>query len=105
MKILYLDQNHIQDTCEELGELKCFLSSDLGNNLLPCSLLLVISKLQFFCQLRLHKTNLHEIPVQICEYLHHVELVGLSHNNLKCLPKETVNLTKLQEIYLQKKQI
>ncbi|KAM7107876.1 LOW QUALITY PROTEIN: leucine-rich repeat and IQ domain-containing protein 4 [Ciconia maguari] len=97
-KALYLDQNHIQDICEEPGELKCLLSLDLSNNPLSCSLLPVISKLQSLRQLRLYK-NLHEIPVQICEYLHHVELLGLS-DSLKCLPKEIVNLTK--EIYLQK---
>ncbi|KAM6064415.1 leucine-rich repeat and IQ domain-containing protein 4 isoform 2-T2 [Theristicus caerulescens] len=102
MKVLYFDQNHIQDVCEELGELKCLLSLDLSNNPLSCSSLPVISKLQSLRQLRLYKTNLHEIPVQICEYLHHVELLGLSDNNLKCLPKEIVNLTKLKEIYLQK---
>ncbi|GAB0193743.1 leucine-rich repeat and IQ domain-containing protein 4 [Grus japonensis] len=102
MKILYLDQNHIQDICEELGELKCLLSLDLSNNPLSCSSLPVISKLQSLRQLRLYKTNLHEIPAQICKYLHHVELLGLSDNNLQCLPKETVNLTKLKEIYLQK---
>lgn len=102
MKVLYLDQNHIQDICEELGDLKCLLSLDLSNNPLSCSSLTVISKLQSLRQLRLYKTNLHEISVQICEYLHCVELLGLSDNNLKCLPKEIVNLTKLKEIYLQK---
>lgn len=61
-----------------------------------------LSKLQSLRQLWLYKTNLHETPVQNCEYLHHVELLGLSDNNLKCLPKEIVNLPKLKEIYLQK---
>ncbi|XP_064373242.1 leucine-rich repeat and IQ domain-containing protein 4 [Dromaius novaehollandiae] len=102
MRVLYLDQNHIQDICEELGELKCLRSLDLSNNPLSYSSLPVISKLQALRQLRLYKVNLHEIPVQICKYLHHVELLGLSDNNLKCLPKELVNLTQLREIYLQK---
>ncbi|KAM9279224.1 LOW QUALITY PROTEIN: leucine-rich repeat and IQ domain-containing protein 4 [Morus bassanus] len=101
LKVLYLGQNHIQAICEA-GELKCLLSLDLSNNPLSCSSLPVISKLPSLCQLRLCKTNLHKIPVQICEYLHHVELLGLSDTNLKCLPKETVNLTKFKEIYLQK---
>ncbi|KAM6326317.1 LOW QUALITY PROTEIN: leucine-rich repeat and IQ domain-containing protein 4 [Podargus strigoides] len=102
MKVLYLDQNHTQDMYKELGELKCLLSSDLSKNPLSCSLLPVTSKLQSLCQLRLYKTNLHEIPAQICEHLHHVELFGLSDNNLKCLLKGIVNLTKLKEIYFQK---
>ncbi|KAM6127507.1 LOW QUALITY PROTEIN: leucine-rich repeat and IQ domain-containing protein 4 [Phoenicopterus ruber ruber] len=102
MKVLYLDQNHIQDICEEQGELKCLLSLDLSNNPLSCSSLPVICNLQSLRQLRLNETNLHRIPLQICEYLHHVELLGLSDNNLKCLPKEIANLTKLKEIYLQK---
>ncbi|KAM9231073.1 LOW QUALITY PROTEIN: leucine-rich repeat and IQ domain-containing protein 4 [Leptosomus discolor] len=101
VKILYLDQNHIEDIREDLGELQCPLSSDLSNNALSCSSLPVISKLQSLQQLRLYKTNSHEIPV-ICEYLTHVELLGLADNHLKCLPKEIVNLTKLKEIYLQK---
>uniref|UniRef100_A0A8C0F6G5 Uncharacterized protein n=1 Tax=Bubo bubo TaxID=30461 RepID=A0A8C0F6G5_BUBBB len=101
MKVL-LDQNDILDICEELGELKCLLSLDLSNKPLSFSLLPVISKLESLCQLRLYKTNLQQIPVQIWEYFHHVELLGLSDNNLKCLPKEIVNLTKLKEIFLQK---
>ncbi|KAM9615568.1 LOW QUALITY PROTEIN: leucine-rich repeat and IQ domain-containing protein 4 [Morphnus guianensis] len=101
MKILYLDQNYIRGIREELGELKCLLSLNLSNNPLSCSLLPVISKLQPLRQL-VYKTNLHEIPAQVCEYLHHVELLGLSDNYFKCLPKETVNLQKLKEIYLQK---
>ncbi|KAM6356948.1 LOW QUALITY PROTEIN: leucine-rich repeat and IQ domain-containing protein 4 [Alca torda] len=101
MKVLCLDQNHIQDICEELGKLKYLLSLD-SNNPLSCSSLPATSKLRSLHQLWLYKTNLHEIPVQNCEYRHHVELPGLSANNLKCLPKEIVNLTKPKEIYLQK---
>ncbi|KAM9274805.1 LOW QUALITY PROTEIN: leucine-rich repeat and IQ domain-containing protein 4 [Cariama cristata] len=84
------------------GEVKCLLNLDLSNNPFSCSSLPVVSKLQSLRQLRLYKTNLCEIPVQICGYLHHVKVLGLSDNNLKCLPKEIVNLTKLKEIYLQK---
>ncbi|KAM9007358.1 LOW QUALITY PROTEIN: leucine-rich repeat and IQ domain-containing protein 4 [Ara ararauna] len=103
MKVPYLDQNHIEDICKELGEMKSPLSLDLSNN--P---LLVCSKLQSLCQLRLYKTNLHEIPVQICGYLYHIGLLGLSDNHLQCLPKDRVNLKKkkkkkkIKEIYLQK---
>ncbi|KAM6389142.1 LOW QUALITY PROTEIN: leucine-rich repeat and IQ domain-containing protein 4 [Pluvialis apricaria] len=101
MKVLYLGQNHIQDICEELGKLKYLLSLDFSNSPLSCSSLPVISKLRSLRQLRLYKTHL-KIPVQTCEHLHHVEPLGLSDNNLKCLPKEIVNLTKLKELYLQK---
>ncbi|KAM6414172.1 LOW QUALITY PROTEIN: leucine-rich repeat and IQ domain-containing protein 4 [Rhynochetos jubatus] len=94
MKLLCLDQNHQQDICEELRELKCLLSLDLNNNSLSRSSLPVISNSQALCQLRL---NLHEIPVQTCEYLPHVELLGLSDNNFKGL-QEIVNLTKLKGI-------
>lgn len=96
MKVLYLGQNHIQDICKELRKLKYLLNLDLSSNLLSCSWLPVISKLQSLRQLRLYKTNLHKIPVQICERLHHVELLGLFDNNLKCLPKKIVNLKKTQ---------
>ncbi|KAM4659656.1 LOW QUALITY PROTEIN: leucine-rich repeat and IQ domain-containing protein 4 [Amazona ochrocephala] len=102
MKVLYLDQNHIQE-CKELGEMKSPLSLDLSNN--PLSV--VCSKLQSLCQRRLYK-NLHEIPVQICGYLYHIELLGLSDSHLQCLPKDKVNLKKkkrkekIKEIYLQK---
>lgn len=101
MKVLYLDHNHIRDVCEELGMLKNILSLDLSNNPLSYSSLLVISSLQSLHQLRLYQINLYEIPVQICKYLHLIELLGLSDNNLQCLPKEIVNLKKLKEIYLR----
>ncbi|NXL48031.1 LRIQ4 protein, partial [Podilymbus podiceps] len=102
MKGLYLDQNHIRDISKEQGERKRLPSLDLSNNPLFCSSLPDTSKLQWLRQSRFNKTNLREIPEQICEYLHHVELLGLSDNDLKCLPKEIVYLTKLKEIYLQK---
>uniref|UniRef100_A0A7M4EQ69 Leucine rich repeats and IQ motif containing 4 n=1 Tax=Crocodylus porosus TaxID=8502 RepID=A0A7M4EQ69_CROPO len=102
VKVLYLNKNNIQAICEELGELKCLQSLDLSSNPLSHNSLHVISKLQALRQLRLYDVNLDEFPVQICKCLHHVELLGLSGNQLRCLPKEIVNLRKLREIYLQK---
>uniref|UniRef100_A0A8C3RN79 Uncharacterized protein n=1 Tax=Chelydra serpentina TaxID=8475 RepID=A0A8C3RN79_CHESE len=102
VKVLYLNKNYIHDICEEFGELKYLQSLDLSSNPLSYSSLHIISKLQALRQLRLYDVNLDEFPVEICKCLHHVELLGLSGNNLRYLPKEIVNLRKLKEIYLQK---
>uniref|UniRef100_A0A670Z5L1 Uncharacterized protein n=1 Tax=Pseudonaja textilis TaxID=8673 RepID=A0A670Z5L1_PSETE len=85
----------------ELGELKSLRSLDLSGNLLPYSSLTVISKIRSLTHLRFYDLNLDAFPLEICKHLHHLKLLGLSNNNLKCLPKEIVNFTKLQELYLK----
>lgn len=101
VKILYLNKNKLSKLCPELGNLSNLEGLDLSDNPLLSSSLQVLSCNRKLRELRLYNIHLREIPIVICKSLHHLELLGLSRNHLKSLPKETVNQTKLREIYLK----
>ncbi|XP_057612721.1 leucine-rich repeat and IQ domain-containing protein 4 [Chionomys nivalis] len=104
VKVLYLHKNKLQGLSPELGFLSSLESLDLSGNPLLYSSLRVLSCLRTLRELRLYQTGLREVPSVICKSLHHLELLGLSGNNLKSLPKEIVNQSKLKEIYLKHNQ-
>ncbi|KAK4819306.1 LOW QUALITY PROTEIN: hypothetical protein QYF61_000646 [Mycteria americana] len=122
-----LDQNHVQDICEEPGELKCLLSLDLSNNPFSCSLLPVISKLQSLCQLRLYKktctksqcrsvnasimlnclafltmsqkNRFENFPKELC-HIANLEIIDLEQNLFSLIPEEVGFLTNLVKLFL-----
>lgn len=105
VRILYLNRNKLSELCPELGKLGSLEGLDLSHNPLLSSSLPVLSGLRRLRELRLYHTGLAEIPIVICKFLHHLELLGLSGNHLRSLPKELVNQTKLREIYLKQNQL
>ncbi|XP_078420746.1 uncharacterized protein LOC144694284 [Cetorhinus maximus] len=102
LRVLYLNSNKLLSICEELGDLQQLQSLDLSKNPLHLSLFTnTVCRLRALRELRLYNMNLKQFPGQICKKLHHLQLLGLSGNNLDSLPWEISNLTELQQLYLQ----
>lgn len=104
IKVLYLNNNRLSKLCLQLGKLSRLEGLDLSDNPILPSWVPILSSIRSLRQLRLYRTQVGEIPTEICKHLHHLELLGLSGNRLKSLPKEIVNQTKLRELYLKQNQ-
>ncbi|GCB84012.1 hypothetical protein scyTo_0024574 [Scyliorhinus torazame] len=101
LRVLYLNSNQLVRMCEELGELEQLQSLDLSGNPLESHLFIhILCRLRSLRVLRLYNMNLNQFPGQICKKLHHLQLLGLSGNNLASLPWEINNLNELQQLYL-----
>ncbi|XP_069753827.1 leucine-rich repeat and IQ domain-containing protein 4-like isoform X3 [Narcine bancroftii] len=102
LRVLYLNNNKLSSICDQLADCQHLKSLDLSNNPLegkiPTHTLCRLWGLQ---ELRLSNLNLVQFPAQICKKLHHLQLLGLSGNNLTSLPWEIRNLTQLQQLHLK----